>query len=375
MPLQRTGLRPPLIGRNVRRTGLRLTRKTNMSSHTEAVRGISPAQLLRCDELAASRGYLGPQGTSWVRDDARFRQVRNERWQRPSTETFDEFLVVHLKNVLGREWGKRQVELPPGERHVVVRWMFDAVEQQKADLPEDHRPGQLFCAEPSGSALELLTLAEDVYRLSLKKKLPRRILRRLRAPDSFQGARYEIAVAAAFARAGFSISWLDEKSTKHGEFTMTVDGGETIVVEAKSRHRPDTLHQPGDKDDPERMRADVIGLYAKALKKETRGLPLLICIDVNLPLSERRPNSLPRWADDVRPALEARPPTSASPAKEFCLVFTNFNWHYCGLDRARSGNWIYTFAEWTECAPTADQTYAGILQAFDHNVSRPEGPY
>lgn len=339
------------------------------------VEGITADQLLRYDELAAKRGYVGPRGRSWTQGTVRYRIVRGERWERPGTETFDEFIVAHLKYVLGPEWGKRQVSLPREEQHAVVRWMFDAAQYQEEVLPEGHQDGDLFIAPPSGSAMELLSLADDVYRLSLLERIPRRVLKRLRDPGFFQGMRYELSLAAAFTRAGFTVDWLDEQSSKHGEFTISADGQEAVLVEAKSRHRPGILHHPGTPADQDELRADVIGLYAKALKKETNGFPFLICVDVNLPHREHGEGQMPSWSEHVRPLLDARPPTLESPAKEFCLAFTNRNWHYSPHERAHGGNWIYTFPKWTECAPREPSTYVGILQAFDHQTERPEGPY
>lgn len=339
------------------------------------VQGISAAELLECDELAARRGYLGPRGQSWTQGGVRCRLIRGERWERPETETFDEFIVRHLKYVLGPEWVKHQVALPRDEQHVVVRWMLDAVEYQRTVLPEGYHEGDLFSAPPSGSAMELLSLADGVYRLSLIDPLPRKVLKRLRDPGFFQGMRYELSLAAAFTRAGFKVDWLDEKSTKHGEFTITVGGKDVVLVEAKSRHRSGTLHQSGTQAKAGEMRADVIGLYAKALKKETGGLPFLICIDVNLPHREQPRDRMPSWSEHVRPLLDKRPPARGAPAKEFCLAFTNVNWHYTPHERAGGGSWIYTFPRWTECAPREAETYVGILQAFDFETKRPESPY
>mgnify|MGYP001324578225 CR=1 FL=1 len=346
-----------------------------LSEVSTPVEGICAAKLLQCDELAARRGYVGPRGRSWIQGDVRYRLVRGERWERPETETFDEFIVGHLKYVLGPEWGKRQVALPREKQHVVVRWMFDAAEYHRTLLPAGHRDGDLFNVPPSGSAMEMLSLADDVYRLSLIERLPTRVLKRLRAPGSFQGMRYELSLAAAFTRAGFTVDWLDETSTKHGEFTISFGGKDPVLVEAKSRHRPGTMHQPGLQTDHAEMRADVIGLYARALKKETKGLPFLICIDVNLPHREEERNRMPSWAEHVRPLLDERPPTQETPAKEFCLAFTNLNWHYSSHRRASGGSWIYTFPTWTQCAPREPDTYVGILQAFDHQTKRPEGPF
>ena len=192
---------------------------------------------------------------------------------------------------------------------------------------------------------------------------------------SFQGMRYELALAAAFTRAGFRVDWLAESSTKHGEFTIALGDEQPVVVEAKSRHRAGILHEAGTREDPRSLGADVKRLYERALTKETDGCPLLICIDVNLPLQSEAPRTTPSWAEYVREFLDQRPPTEAAPAKEFSLSLTNFNWHYRPHEVAGGQRYIYTFPEWTQCAPKGEDTYAGILQAFHSYGQRPEGPY
>ena len=123
------------------------------------------------------------------------------------------------------------------------------------------------------------------------------------------------------------------------------------------------------------MGADVERLYKRGLEKETDGCPLLICIDVNLPHRDDAPSTLPSWAGDVREFLDRKPPSEEEPAKEFCLSFTNFNWHFTGIEAASRQSHIYTFPEWTASAPSKDETYAAILQAFEGYGNRPEAPY
>jgi hypothetical protein len=61
-----------------------------------------------------------------------------------------------------------------------------------------------------------------------------------------------------------------------------------IVVEAKSRHRPGVLHEPGDPPDLSSLKADIDGPHGGALAKPTHGLPYLIGIDANVPLTPER---------------------------------------------------------------------------------------
>jgi hypothetical protein len=208
------------------------------------MRGIDKVRLERCDDLARGRGYVGPRGTHYLQGEKRIRIVRNMKWERPATETFDEFIVGHLKYVLGKEWGEAQLALPPSDQHIVIRWLVRAAEYQKTIFPKEHQAGELVLAKPTGDAMELLSLSEDLYRLNLVDRLPAGLLDRLRNRGEFQGVRYEIATAASFVRAGFAIDWMEPSTLKSPEFTATL-GSDVLVVEAKSRHRQGFIHQPG----------------------------------------------------------------------------------------------------------------------------------
>jgi hypothetical protein len=67
-------------------------------------------------------------------------------------------------------------------------------------------------------------------------------MERIRLPDQFQGARYELSIAAVFSRAGYEVEWLTARDRKLPEFIATHQTAKTeIAVEAKSRHRPGVL--------------------------------------------------------------------------------------------------------------------------------------
>lgn len=143
---------------------------------------------------------------------------------RPKTETFHEFLINVLKWTVGKKWYEEQVQMAPEERHVIVKWCYAFGKLTQTLTPPDHKPGQVFFAPLTGDVKELLVLADDVYRLQLVRKLPRKLLQRLGSYEAFQGARYEIAVAATFVRCGFEIEWIEEKAKKHCEFNAKHKG-------------------------------------------------------------------------------------------------------------------------------------------------------
>ena len=108
---------------------------------------------------------------------------------------------------------------------------------------------------------------------------------------SYQGARYEVAVAAIFARLDCSIRWLDTdpslRTVKHVEFEATHrPTGQEFAVEAKSRRRDGVLNHPGtpDPDDPLRSDARAVRrLFMDAADKAPKDQPYFIFIDINAP--------------------------------------------------------------------------------------------
>lgn len=142
-----------------------------------------------------------------------------------------------------------------------------------------------------------LFLAYDLYLLQLVNNLPESLIDRLRQPLSFQGARYEVAIASIFARAGFAIQWFENKGAsqpKHCEFTAThYPSGTVLYIEAKSRVRRGVLGASGEFNETTDIRGDVRGLYQKALTQGPPDKPFLIFIDVNLPSDSLPPMAGP----------------------------------------------------------------------------------
>ena len=152
-------------------------------------------------------------------------------------------------------------------------------------------------------------------------------------PVSFQGARYELALAASFLRAGFEVRWLSD-ARKHAEFSARLaTTNEQILVEGKSRRRPGILHEAGSPKDGNKdsVRQTFFKLCCReALKKETNGIPFLIAIDVNLPQALDATSGREKWLPDVNELLDRHPDCTRIQTGEgvLSLPSTNFNWHY-----------------------------------------------
>lgn len=116
---------------------------------------------------------------------------------------------------------------------------------------------------------------------------------RLKNRDQYQGARYEMAIAAIFARLDCDIQFTDEKSkSKHCEFIATHRvTNSSLAVEAKSKHRSGVLHQIGFLSSLEKLLSArmIRRLFNDALDQNPRDVPFAVFIDVNSPITPDTP--------------------------------------------------------------------------------------
>ena len=261
--------------------------------------------------------------TSWNNFTAR--AVGNRVYLRPPTESFEGFLVGHLRWQMGESWCAAAAARPPGARHRLADW-FEA--WRSAQPPPGTLPGATFRFRPSGAVRDLVGLADDVCRVCHAGGLPKSLKTRLKHREQFQGARYELAVAGCLARLGFTLDWHSERSTKHCEFTARHPSGEVIAVETKSRHRPGVLHvAPTSTAKPQR--ADVEGLYREAIAQNPNDRPFAIFLDVNLPPEPERVAFDKTWVQDVRAMLDKLPaPSPCAPDPHALLCVTNLGGYW-----------------------------------------------
>lgn len=287
------------------------------------------AKLMRPEYLGENGLLVGRPQISGVFKGQRFVAVGSRIYPVPPQTTFHEFIVMFLKDILGREWGLAERLKPLADRHPILQWLSALAERQKAPPAAIH--GAIREVDHTGSTLALLTLAYDVYSIYHCAELPQSLIKRVKQPAQFQGAKYEISVAGLFARAGFTLAWIDDTSRKRPEFLAThTTTGERIFVEAKSRHRPGVLTQPGSVD-LTAMKADLGRLLKAALEKETDGLPYAIYLDANLPMTQADDPRTRGWVKDVERMLEEQQegtPTRLDPFT--AITVTNFSWHYVG---------------------------------------------
>jgi hypothetical protein len=297
--------------------------------------------------------------TLWKEKNVRAVAIWNTLIFRPPTETFHEFLIeVPLKNTFGEAWYKAEMVKDEADRHSVVRWLSAYREESQKHRPADHQKGQVYAGPATGETTELIALAHDMYMLQKVNRLPDSIINRLRNYGEFQGARYEVAIAAAFVKCGFEIEWIDDVTAKHPEFVgRNTHTREEIAVETKSRRRPGVLHQPGTLPAAEQMRADVDRLYRDALQQDPGNRPFAIFLDVNLPpnttagaVAAWQREIVARWQSNEQIAL---------------LGFTNFAWHYSGDTPSRPPEFLLSVPINSACALASGDTLECLRLALE----------
>jgi hypothetical protein len=294
------------------------------------------------------------------------RAVRNKVHFRPLTETFHEFLVNHLLWTLGQSWFDDEIKKPPQDRHVVLQWRAELYGQMRqAQQEQTAAPGPLAFV-PTGNVQALIVLADDIYQVEHALKTPKKIIKRLREHKQFQGARYEILAASIFARCGFDIEFIDDKTKKMPEFfAERKEPSERPAVEAKSRHRPGILHEPGSPPEVMVLKGDIEHLLNEALEQNPGGLPFFVFIDLNLPLTPGIPTEQKPWFKDLKNIFGRIEAQSTMQQDDFTgVVFTNFGWHYSRVKGVPGGEYVIVTSHKPRY-PVSPKTWQLLRRALD----------
>lgn len=248
-------------------------------------------------------------------------------------ETFHEFIVDVFKQTLGRDWWIEQ--LATQDKHFIMQCFLHYFEWQKRSAIVKNRVNdKIWGSIPDGWTQTLVALAFDVCSLIHTNRLPDHLLNRLKNKKEYQGARYEIAIAAIFSRLDCDINFLDDslQTTKHCEFFATHRTSQTVVaVEVKSRHRKGVIHTDGILNRRKIIKGDVHKLLNDALKQNPCDKPFMIFIDVNSPADPAVDFKDKQWGKDVEKMMkEFGAPTPNTPDPYNGIFFTNFSYHYQG---------------------------------------------
>jgi hypothetical protein len=311
--------------------------------------------------------YRAPEYHEFELGGQKFRIVGRGLYAQPHSGQLGDVIVEHFKTqVLGKKWLEEEGRKSQDEQHIVARWL-NAWDELRTKGQEAARASETQTYSPiTGEAQELLALADDASRLlQMEKKLPKKLRTRLLNRNEFQGARYELAIAAIFIRTNFRIEWIDDKTGPVNSLGKRCDfnaihqvTGETVAVEMKSRRRKGRLHEAGEAKDSADLSADVYNLYKEATEQNPGDRPFAIFIDINLPHQPARAGTDKTWTSEVEEILKRYGAANSNNPAPFSFVFfTNFAWHFRGREVAHTSEHYFSFV------PGA--TYQISQQTFD----------
>ena len=236
------------------------------------------------------------------------RLMYSEKWK-----TFHDFLVDYLKEAMGVSWGNAELAKPIEDRHPILIWYNYVCEHQHKYIKI---PGKVHSSPMTGADAAYLHLAYDLYALENNAELQQKLIARLRDTNNFEGARYEVYVAATLIRAGFSIEFEneDDRTTTHCEFTATfTQTRKRFSVEAK--HCSDNSFRIGRQ-------------LNRALSKQANHTRIVF-IDININ-DDTHNDEILRRLDSARLRLrtfEGRI-VNGKPLPSAYIFITNNPWHH-----------------------------------------------
>jgi hypothetical protein len=297
---------------------------------------------------------------------------------------FTDILLNFFQNIFGREWFEAEIAKPRGERHPVMEMRYTAMTYMKK---QPMTPEGIHFSQMTGPMLGYFCFAYDLWVVNDTARLDKRLVERLKNCDQFQGARHELFAEATCIRAGFDIEHENETdgSTRHAEFTATHRvTKQKASVEAKSRHRPGVLGQPGTRQKDGEYNMPIGKLLNDAVDKKVPH-PLVVFLDLNLPwktaarlLSMEPPHPLiHKTMDRMRKRNSGKDPIRL-------LVTTNHPEHYSEDEEiATSPQLLSMFTNVSETPDILQQTlqaihtaanmYGRIPQHFDESGSARRG--
>ena len=269
--------------------------------------------------------------------------VRNRLYYSKKWKFFTDFLLEYGLTRFGKDWFEEQKSAPIMEHHPAWVW------RQKAYAFMGRQPAVqpgVYAAIPNGPLAACINLYYDLYTVDDNGELDDDFLGRLKQRDQFQGARHELFAQATCLRAGFSIIRENERdrSRRHVEFVAVHKStNQHVLVEAKSRHRPGVMAQPGVRSSSPDLKFR--RLINDAITKDPHN-PLAIFVDTNLP-----PDRASRFYPETRSAnlVLSRAMTTLMDTlqRDYAgvdpynlLVFSNHPQHYAEGDKAAPGSQV-----------------------------------
>lgn len=287
--------------------------------------------------------------------------VGNRLYFSKKWKTFPDFLQDYIKLVLDKEWWQAEFAKPAAERHEIIRWCVHHCEFQKKHIDEIVRGAGIV---PDGVTKAYSLLCYDLYILEHHRKLQGLVVNRLKQGGQFQGARYELFVAATLIRAGFQVRFEDEtdSTTKHPELIAYHKQMDlTIAVEAKSRHRPGVLGHQGELQEQEDLKLGLHRLLSRASQK-TGIHPLIVFVDINLPPNMISPLNESSWLGEIRLEIENAFAKSRELWPYALAVVTNHPFHYGNFNDPEPISMNYISMPGCDGNPLVDPRVADVIE-------------
>jgi len=218
------------------------------------------------------------------------------RWSK-NWRTFPDFLSDYIKSLLTAEWGNAELAKPDAERHPILRWYRKVGEYHRVQPKLED--GRVQLREITGAVRAYLGLAYDLYLCAHNAELPDLLLKRLRNPETFEGALYEAYVIGILAKAGFDIELEDESDSSRSHCELTAAHRETkrkFSVEAKAVASVST--RAGLSKAPPRIRGKLFDALRKRADHER-----LIFIELNR-VGTGGPSEKPEWIQHVEVEIQ-----------------------------------------------------------------------
>ncbi len=261
-----------------------------------------------------------------------FIAVGNKLMYSHKWRTFPDFLFSYIKTALEADWWRDETLKPPELRHEILKWSAHVRRLQTLQVRGEDG---LFAMVPDGTTRAYLLLANDLYSLRHNLQLQKSVTRRLKHPDQFQGALYELFVAAILVRAGFELEFENESdsSSNHPELIARHRStGFRFAVEAKSRHRPGVLGFSRQQQAGTESKLGVHRLLNAAAAKNSAH-PFVVFVELNLSPEVVQPGT-EQWLIDLQQDIERFLTKFPEAQRVALLVATNSAHHYGSFAKA-----------------------------------------
>jgi hypothetical protein len=301
--------------------------------------------------------------------------VGSRLYQSAKWHTFHDFLRDYLLGSLGPDWANAEQAKPIAERHQILRWYAQALEQARSLQVAD---GSMISGPMTGAIRAFMNLAYNIYLIAHHgdgQAMANTFIRRLKSAraDDFTGALFETYAAAAFLKAGFKLTYEEtsRRSTSCVEFVAAwPKTGDRFSVEVKSRVHEAATAAPVDPAG-EARRLRVGAKLVKALSKAADHMRVVM-IEVNVPDLLTEGDRLEGWAAAAVSQIRGNETATRSDGSLYPSAYVFVTNHAFHHDLAGTETGMQVVADGFRIADFGPDVrypgYAGILAARERHA-------